>query len=145
MGRHDNIINMERPVDLVHQPMSLHNRAAQFAPFDALTGFGGRIWESSRITEQRIELGDERKLEINRHLMLLLDNIKERPEITVTYFVPDKTKDGGAYKTQTSRVCKIDEYEERVYLENENQIAFDDILTLDSDIFSAFFDSEEYV
>lgn len=136
MGKHDDIINLERPYAPIHQPMSLHNRAAQFAPFDALTGFGGRIYESSRLTEERIDLGEEQKLELNQRLNLLLEHIKERPEAAFTYFVPDKAKDGGAYRTVTARVRKVDEYEEMVLLEDDTCIDFEDILTIESGLFS---------
>lgn len=135
MGKHNDIINLPRPHDPAHQPMSLHNRAAQFAPFDALTGFGGRIWESSRITKQRIELTEERQLEINQKLTLLLEHLKERPEVAITFFVPDKTKTGGSYITEHSRVRKVDEYEERIFLENDTCIAFDDILNIEGVFF----------
>ena len=136
MGKHDDIINLERPYDPIHQPMSLHNRAAQFAPFDALTGFCGRIWESSRLTENRIDLGEEQKLELNQKLNLLLERIKERPEATFSYFVPDKAKAGGTYRTVTGRVRKVDEYEEMVLLEDNTCIDFEDILTRGSELFA---------
>ncbi len=141
MGRYDRIINMDRPFDPDHKPMSLHNRAAQFAPFDALTGFGGRIYESSRLTEERIELGDEQKLALNERMQIIQEHIKERPEIRITYFIPDETKDGGAYRTVTGVVHKIDEYEERVLLEDETRIAFDDIFRIEGELFS---ETEEY-
>lgn len=136
MGKYDHIIDMERPMDLDHEPMSLHNRAAQFAPFDALTGFGGRIWESSRITEDRIELDEEQKLCISKQLHILMEHVKESPKATFTYFIPDKTKDGGAYVKETHRVKRIDEYEERVQFENESRITFDDILIIEGELFS---------
>ncbi|MCD8087906.1 MAG: YolD-like family protein [Oscillospiraceae bacterium] len=136
MGKYDNIMRLGRPYDPNHEPMSMHNRAAQFAPFDALTGFGGRIYESSRLTEERIELCDEQKLEINQRIRLIQEHIKERPKISITYFIPDKTKDGGAYRTVTGVVHKIDEYDERLWLEDDSCIAFVDILSLDGPLFA---------
>ncbi|MCD7845379.1 MAG: YolD-like family protein [Oscillospiraceae bacterium] len=136
MGKYENIIHLGRPCDSNHKPMSMHNRAAQFAPFDALTGFGGRIYESSRLTKERIELCEEQKLEINQKMRLIQEHINERVEVSITYFVPDETKDGGAYRTVTGVVHKIDEYDERVRLEDNTCIAFDDILGLDGHLFA---------
>lgn len=130
MGKYDQIIHKARPIDPKHPPMSIHNRAAQFAPFDALTGFGGRIYEVSRLTEQRMELSEELKQVINKQLLALNNQIKARPEATVTFFLPDKTKDGGAYQTITAHAVKIDTYDERLHLEDDISIAFDDILEI---------------
>ncbi len=127
MGKYDEIIDMERPVDTRHPAMSLHNRAAQFAPFDALTGFGGRIYETSRLTQDRIELTEEAQLLINDRLRQIEEHIKEQPLVTVTYFEPDKTKSGGSYPTVTAHVLKIDTYDERLRMEDDLSIAFDDI------------------
>ncbi|MDO4632465.1 MAG: hypothetical protein Q4B01_01255 [Eubacteriales bacterium] len=131
MGKYDEIIHLSRPVDNRHPAMSLHNRAAQFAPFDALTGFGGRIYETSRLTSERIDLTEDVKQTINARLLRIEAHIKEHPLVTVTYFLPDKTKDGGSYPTVTARVLKIDIYEERLRLENDLNIAFDDIMALE--------------
>ncbi len=130
MNKYENIIDLPRPEDLKHKPMSLHNRAAQFAPFDALTGFGGRIYETSRLTRERIELSDEMKSVINEKLRQISMNIKSHPMVSVTYFIPDKTKSGGDYQTLSARVLKINAYDERLLLEDEISIAFDDITEL---------------
>ncbi len=130
MGKYDQIINGERPVDPKHPPMSMHHRAAQFAPFDALTGFGGRIHETSRLTQERIELTDEVKEIISDRLRQIQKQITEHPNVTVTYFLPDKTKDGGSYPTVTARVMKIDPYEERLRMEDDLSIAFEDIIDI---------------
>ncbi len=123
-------IHKNRPVDTKHTPMSLHNRAAQFAPFDALTGFGGRIYEAARLTEPRITLSDERKQEINEQLLFLEQHLEEHPVITITYFEPDLRKKGGSYKTITAAVQKIKLYEERLLLDEDISIAFDDIFDI---------------
>ncbi len=130
MGKYDQIIDMERPFDAKHPSMSLHNRAAQFAPFDALTGFGGRIYEVSRLTNSRVELTDEVKQTINNQLRQIESRIREQPIVTVTYFLPDKTKDGGSYPTVTAPAVKIDAYDERLHLEDDISIAFDDIVEI---------------
>ncbi len=133
MGKYDQIISMDRPMDPKHPPMSIHNRAAQFAPFDALTGFGGRIYETSRLTDDRMELSEDVKQVIDAKLRQIAEHIKEQPEVTVTYFVPDKTKDGGSYQTVTAPAVKIDTYEERLHLKDDIHIAFDDIVKLDKE------------
>ncbi len=130
MEKYAAILHLQRPVDTKHPPMSLHNRAAQFAPFDALTGFGGRIYETSRLTQQRSELSEDVKQAINDTLRQIEENIKEQPLVTVTYFLPDKTKDGGSYQTVTAHAQKIDVYDERLRLEDDLSIAFDDIASL---------------
>lgn len=132
MGKYDKIIHMSRPVDNRHKPMSIQNRAAQFAPFDALTGFGGRIHETSRLTEKRVEITEEIRQVINEQLRRIEERIKEQPEVTVTYFLPDKTKDGGSYQTITARVLKIDVYDERLRMEDDLSIAFDDIVEIET-------------
>lgn len=130
MGKYDQIINLDRPFDSKHPAMSIHNRAAQFAPFDALTGFGGRIHEVSRLTDARIELTDEIKQVINDQLRQIEAHIKEQPLVTVTYSLPDKAKDGGSYQTLTAPAVKIDTYDERLHLEDDISIAFDDIIDI---------------
>ncbi len=130
-GKYDRIIHMERPVDNRHPGMSLHNRAAQFAPFDALTGFGGKIYETSRLTQKRIDLTEEVKQVINKQLLQIESHIKEHPLVSVTYFLPDRTKDGGSYPTVTARALKIDTYDERLRLEDDLSIAFDDIFEIE--------------
>ncbi len=131
MGRYDHLLDMPRPIDTKHVAMSLHNRAAQFAPFDALTGFDGRIYEVSRITDQRILITEEVKQIINDRLHFIEEHIKEHPIVTVTYFVPDLTKDGGAYETVTTAASKLKKDDERLILEEDISIAFDDILSLE--------------
>ncbi len=128
MEKYDQIINQDRPFDSKHPAMSIHNRAAQFAPFDALTGFGGRIHEVSRLTDARVELAEEVKQVINDQLRLIESRINEQPLVSVTYFLPDKTKDGGSYQTITAPAVKIDAYDERLRLEDDISIAFDDII-----------------
>lgn len=135
MEKYSEILHLTRPFDHRHPAMTLQNRAAQFAPFDALTGFDGRIHEVSRLTDTRIELSEEAKHVINDQLCLIDAHIKEHPVITVTYFVPDKTKDGGSYQTITASAVKIDIYDERLHLCDDLSIAFDDILSIDSSFF----------
>ena len=103
-------------IDLPHHQsagrnhMSLYDRAAQFAPFAALTGYDDIIAETGRLTDDMLDLPDDVKDELDRRFVLLNSLIDEgyRPEVTVTYFVPDKTKEGGSFERYTSEVKRID-------------------------------------
>ena len=92
MNKYEDIINLPHHVSKTRKPMSLYNRAAQFAPFAALTGYDDAIKETSRITEQRIELSEELKNMLNQKIKLISENIKLQPKVSITYFVPDNKK-----------------------------------------------------
>lgn len=129
-GKYDDIIHMERPVSRHHLPMPLENRAAQFAPFAALTGYDDAVDEAARITGRKIELSEEMKSELDMKLLEISSHIAEKPEVSVTYFVPDLLKDGGKYETITGIVHKINMIERKILLENIGAISIDDILEL---------------
>ena len=129
-GKYDDIIHMERPVSRHHVPMPLENRAAQFAPFAALTGYDDAVDEAARITGSRIELSEEMKGELDMKLSEIATHIAEHPEVSVTYFVPDLLKDGGEYVTVTGAVRKINLTERQIVLENIGAISIDDVLEL---------------
>lgn len=129
-GKYDDIIHMERPVSRHHIPMPIENRAAQFAPFAALTGYDDAVDEAARITGKRIELSEEMKSELDMKLSEIASHIAEKPEVSVTYFVPDLHKDGGKYETITGAVRRINITEREIVLENIGAISIDDILEL---------------
>lgn len=116
--------------------MSMRDRAAQFAPFAALTGYGSAINETKRQTDKKIELNDDEKQELNAKLNYIADNLGSKPEVALTYFVPDAQKSGGAYVNVTGIVKKIDTYENCVILEDERHIVFDDIIGIESEFFN---------
>lgn len=130
-GKYDDIIHMERPVSRHHIPMPLENRAAQFAPFAALTGYDDAVDEAARITGKRIELSEEMKSELDMKLSEIASSLEDRPEIAVTYFVPDLLKDGGSYETITGAVRKINMAEREIVLENTGAISIDDVVGLE--------------
>ena len=107
--------------------MSISDRAAQFSPFAALTGYDAAVDETARYTEIREELTEDEVNKLNDDLNRLLDMLDERPEIRVTYFVPDKRKSGGSYKTKIGIVKKIDEYQKILVLEDGCRIPLEDI------------------
>ena len=108
--KYEDIIRFSRPVSARHLPMSNYDRAAQFSPFAALTGYDGVIEETARLTDREVALDVGAEAELDEKLREIRESIHLRPEVTVTYFRPDSRKSGGAYVTVTGRVKKIDEY-----------------------------------
>ncbi len=108
--RYDDIIGLPHHVSWKHPQMPLLDRAAQFAPFAALTGYEAAIKETARLTEEEIELDENSKELLDFRLQQLQEHLSERPEVTVTYFCPDEKKTGGAYETVTGKVKKVDAY-----------------------------------
>lgn len=121
------IINLPHHTSSKHPRMSRENRAAQFSPFAALTGYDAEIKETARLTDEKIELDEDRVNEINARLQYIKDNIEENPKITVEYFVPDERKSGGAYVTLNDRVRIIDEYERMIVFISGKRVIIDDI------------------
>lgn len=128
MGEYDDIINLPHHVSRKHPQMSIHDRAAQFAPFAALTGHGEAIAETARLTDRKIELDDYEKMKLDEKLLILQEHIMEMPEISVTYFCPDEKKEGGKYVTVTKALRKINEMERTLLMEDGMQIRIEDIL-----------------
>ena len=108
MGKYDDIINLPHHVSKKHPQMSLHDRAAQFAPFAALTGYDEEVREVSRITDQFHPLESKKKEEINQKLCVLQKIQYKHPLISIYYFVPDKRKVGGSYTEMYGRLKNID-------------------------------------
>jgi len=107
---YDDIIGLPHHVSRKHPQMPLLDRAAQFAPFAALTGHEAAIKETARLTEEEIELDENSKELLDFRLQQLQEHLSECPEVTVTYFCPDEKKTGGAYETVTGKVKKVDGY-----------------------------------
>ena len=128
MGEYDDIINLPHHVSRKHPQMSIHDRAAQFAPFAALTGHGEAIAETARLTDRKIELDDYERLKLDEKLLILQEHIMEMPEISVTYFCPDEKKEGGKYVTVTKALRKINVVDRTLLMEDGMQIRIEDIL-----------------
>lgn len=131
----DDIINLPHPTSKRHPRMPIRDRAAIFSPFAALSGHGAAIAETARLTEQKIELDEDTKAELDRRQAVLLEYMDERPELTVTWFQRDEKKDGGAYLTTTGRLKKLRELERSLVLTDGTEIPLEDVVTLESDIF----------
>ncbi len=129
--KYEDVINRQHPTSKIHPRMSRTNRAAQFAPFAALTGYEESIEETARLTDRRIELGEEEIVEINEKLNFIQEHIKERLEVTITYFQPDERKDGGAYFTVTGKVRRIDEVNKVLVFEDERIVWIETITGLE--------------
>lgn len=132
---YDDILHLPHHVSEKHPSMSRLDRAAQFSPFAALTGYEAAVEETARLTDRRIELDEGEKEAIDQRLMLLQERLPEPTEVTITYFVPDKKKTGGAYVSVSGTVKKIDDYERTVVLSDGTSISINDILCVDGDIF----------
>lgn len=131
MENYDDIINMEHHVSTKHPQMSLHDRSAQFAPFAALVGFDDMVEETARIVDKKIEVNEEQKEKLDLKLKEIKQKINLKPIVTITYFVPDKFKEGGKYVTVTEKIKKIDEYKKQIILENNIQILINEILEIE--------------
>ena len=132
-GKYDDIINMERPVSKRHPPMPLANRAAQFAPFAALTGYEAVIEEAARLTARQIELDEDAKAEINRQLRALAartDPPGEPVQVELTWFEPDGLKLGGAYRTELVLVRRVDQSYHLLELSDRSLIEINRVLNV---------------
>lgn len=132
---YNDIINNPHHTSKTRKRMSQSNRAAQFAPFAALSGYDAAIGEASRITETKIELDDKTKEILNMKLSFLKNHIKDRPYVTITYFVPDPKKDGGAYVDYNGNIRVIDEIKHSIIFTDRTTISIDVIYDIQSEIF----------
>ena len=129
-GKYDDIINLTHHISKKHPRMSLEARSAQFAPFAALTGYDEVIRETARLTNKRIEINEEMKAILDEKLLMIKAQIQSKPGITVTYFVSDSKKDGGKYVNVTGKVLKIDDYKQKIILENKTEIPISEIIEI---------------
>jgi len=130
------IIDLPHPVSKRRAHMSQVDRAAQFSPFAALTGHGAAIQETARLTESDAELAEDTREMLDLRLAYLKQ--QEQPEVTVTYFLPDEKKEGGAFVDYTGKVKRIDSYRRMILFLDETSIPIDKIVALKGEIFSSF-------
>lgn len=139
-GKYDDIIHLARPQSDRHPPMSMHDRAAQFSPFAALTGHGAAIYETARLTERRRERDEETRSRLTAQLHFLSEHPDSGTDVTFTCFRPDSRKAGGRYVSITGKVREIEPVLRIVTLTDATKISFDDIYKIDS----ARFDDEAF-
>ena len=141
----DDIINLPHHVSATRPQMSMLDRAAQFSPFAALTGYDDAIKETGRLTDEKIEMDEDRKAALDMKQTYLIEMLDEQPEISITYFLPDTKKSGGAYVTVTGNLKRFDEYERLLILTDGKKIPMDDIADIDSDLFRGMFGGDDYL
>ena len=124
---YNDIINLPHPVSKNHPQMPLRDRAAQFAPFAALTGHDAAIKETARLTDERLELSEEAIAQLNEKINIIRNNIGIEQKVSITYFIPDAKKAGGSYVTCSGIVKKIDEYEKTLWMEDGTVIAIEEL------------------
>lgn len=129
-GKYDDIIGLPHPTPQNHIRMPLSSRAAQFAPFAALTGHSEAIKETARTTEQQIELDESMKELINDKLLLLEQNFEEHPLVTIIFFFADKNKSGGSYISSTGFIKKFLKYEQTLIMSDDCTIPINDIFDI---------------
>lgn len=137
---YDDIIHLPHHVSKRHPQMSLYNRAAQFAPFAALTGYEEAIIETARLTAPKVDMMEDNQQLLDRKLALLSRSLREQPTVSITYFQPDKKKTGGQYLTVTGVIKTIRDSERVILMADGKCVSIDTIISIDGDIFS----SEEY-
>ena len=136
-NNYDDIIDLPHHVSATRPQMSMIDRAAQFSPFAALTGYDAAIKETGRLTDEKIEMDEEALNILNMKFQILVDSLDEEPEVTFTYFKPDERKAGGAYLTASGVVKKIDDFERMIVMQNGMKIPMDDILNIEGHIFAS--------
>ena len=135
MGKYDDILHLPHHVSETRPHMSIHDRAAQFAPFAALSGYGDAVTEAGRYTGERAELDECAKAMIDLRLQALVKHADTLPEVCVAYFAEDGRKFGGQYTERAGHVRRIDKYEQVLELEDGTIICIDDIISIDSPLF----------
>ena len=124
------IIDMPHHQSKRHKQMSMGDRAAQFAPFAALRGYDEEVEETARVTDSKVDLSAEEINALNETLHLIIDEIKSRPCVMITYFVPDEKKSGGAYVSVTGNVRRVDEIEKSIIFTDDRTIPIEDIKSI---------------
>lgn len=135
---YDDIINLPHHVSETRKPMPMSDRAAQFSPFAALSGYESVVAEVARLTDERIELDEEEIKLLDRRLRQIADSIEDHPRISVTYFRLDGRKSGGVYVTENCKVKSVDAISRLLVTENGVKIPIDDISSIEGDMFSYF-------
>ena len=134
MGKYDDIINLPHHTSPKRPRMSMIDRAAQFSPFAALTGYDAAVKETARLTDQRMELDEYEKIALDERLQIIQDHLSEMPEVTITFFQPDDRKAGGAYLSVTGNIKKIDAYEKCIVMMDKQKIPIEEIFGIESEL-----------
>lgn len=133
---YDDILNLPHPTSKTHPRMSRLDRAAQFSPFAALTGYEGAVKETARLTDRRVELSDDELAALDERIRLVLEWEGDPLTVVITWFQPDPHKAGGSYVTTQGRIRKVDELQRTLVLADGTKIPMDDIVELNGEIFN---------
>ncbi len=137
--RYDHLLEMPHHQSKKRKAMSMTERAAQFGAFRALTGYEAAISETSRLTNEKVELVEDKKAEIDFKIKYISENLQLLPEISVKYFVQDKRKQGGKYVTKVGIIKKIQYYEKKLVFDDGTEIEVNEIFSIDGEIFNKNF------
>lgn len=135
INSYEDIIHLEHPTCRHHQQMSAADRAAQFSPFAALSGFDGAIKETARLTTQRIELDVDARELLDEKLRIVREQLGSQREVEFTFYQPDGLKAGGAYVSIRGIVKRIDEYEHVIILQDDIWIPIEEIVAISGELF----------
>jgi hypothetical protein len=135
MTNYDDIIDLPYPFPSRYPRMSMIDRGAQFSPFAALTGYDAVIQETARLTDSEIQLDEDAIHALNEKILLLTEILPQQPNVTITYFRGDDRKSGGAYRSISSNVLKIDPINRQITLHCGTCISFENIYDIQSDHF----------
>ena len=129
------IIDLPHHVSKTRPKMSMHDRAAQFSPFAALTGYDAAIKETARWTDGKVDQDETSKVSLDEKLLFIMSRLAEKPVVVITYFKKDERKDGGTYEVTEGCIRKVDVYEGSVVMEDRSKIRIEDIIDIDSELF----------
>ena len=135
-GQYDDIIHLPHHVSLTRPQMPMQDRAAQFSPFAALTGYDAAVKETARLTDKMIVLDEEALTFLNRKYQILVDRLDDLSEVIITYFKPDAKKSGGAYVEIAGAVKKVDDFERIIVMMDGTKLPMDDVLDIEGEIFA---------
>ncbi len=135
MNKYDDIINLPHHVSATRRPMPLENRAAQFAPFAALSGHDEAIVETARLTSEKPVLSMEDNRELSQRLTYAME---KNAEVSITFFQTDSRKQGGRYLERQGKIKKLDLIKRIITLTNNVSIPLDSVITIESPAFNYF-------
>ena len=136
--QYDDIIELPHHVSAKHKQLGRDSYAAQFSPFAALTGYDGIVSEAARVTDERTEMSETDLDVLSTKIQIIAEHIKEKPEITFTYFKKDKKKPGGSYLTKTGNIKQIDDVARLLHFTDGTKLPIDDVVDMKSVIFDEF-------
>ena len=137
-SQYADIINLPHHVSKKRAQMNLIDRAASFAPFAALTGYDDAVKETARLTDTKLELDENTKEILNDKLQIVLEMNSDDLPVSITYFVPDKKKTGGAYVVKTGTIKRYDEYERQIIFTDKSSVSIDDVIDIECEVLKAY-------